>query len=252
MVEFVFFFDAPQDRNGIGHVGFIDHDRLETTLQSLIFLDVFLVFFQRGGPNRVEFTPREGRFQQVGGIHCTFAAASRANQRVDFVDEQDDLAFRVGHFFDDSFKAFFKFAFVFGTGNEQAHIERDDGLRFEVLRHVARHDALGQPFHNGGLAHAGFAKQNGVVFSAAAQDLQYPPDFFVTANNRVNFASPGAFVEVDRVAFQRLISRFGVGIFHSVVFAPKGFNGFFKRLFGKTYVFQERGYGIFSAHQTQQ
>ena len=123
VVEFVFFFDTAQNRNGIWHVGFVHQNQLKTPLQSLVFFDVFLVFFKRGGSNGVQFAARQCGFEQVGRVHGTFAAA-RANERVDFVNKQNNLPVAVGYFLDYGFESFFKFAFVFGTRNEQTHVER--------------------------------------------------------------------------------------------------------------------------------
>ena len=44
-------------------------------------------------------------------------------------------------------------------------------LVLEPLGHVAANDALGQPFDDGGLAHARLADQHGVVLGAPRQDL---------------------------------------------------------------------------------
>jgi hypothetical protein len=49
------------------------------------------VFIQRGGAHAMQFAPRKGRFDQVGGIHRALGFA-RADQRVHLVNEQDDLA----------------------------------------------------------------------------------------------------------------------------------------------------------------
>jgi hypothetical protein len=54
---------------------------------------VLLVFGpsrRRDGP---QFAPRQGGFQQVGGIPGP-GRPTRADQRVRFIDEQDDLLFR--------------------------------------------------------------------------------------------------------------------------------------------------------------
>ena len=52
---------------------------------------MFAVFVQRGRADTVQFTARQRRLDQVGGIHRTVGFA-RANQRVHLVDEQHDFA----------------------------------------------------------------------------------------------------------------------------------------------------------------
>ena len=53
-------------------------------------------------------------------------------------------------------------------GDQRAQVEGDELLVLERLRHVAGDDALGQPFDDGGLAHAGLADEDGVVLGAPA------------------------------------------------------------------------------------
>ena len=53
MMHFVAFFEAAQNRNRILDVGLIDQHRLETSLESAVFLDIFAVLIQRGRANAV-------------------------------------------------------------------------------------------------------------------------------------------------------------------------------------------------------
>ena len=57
--------------------------------------------------------------------------------------------------------------------------------------HVAFDDALGQTFHDGGLADARFADQGRVVLGAAGQDLDDAFDLHLAADDRVQFAFLG-------------------------------------------------------------
>jgi tRNA(Ile2) C34 agmatinyltransferase TiaS len=43
-------------------------------------------------------------------------------------------------------------------------------LSLQALRHVAVDDALRKAFDHGGLAHAGFADEHGIVLGAARKD----------------------------------------------------------------------------------
>ena len=61
-------------------------------------------------------------------------------------------------------------------------------MPLRLLRHVALGDALGQAFHDGGLAHAGLADEHRVVLGAPAQHLQHPADLLVPADDRVQLA----------------------------------------------------------------
>ena len=46
-----------------------------------------------------------------------------SDQGMDFIDKQDDAAFGFDYFIDNRFQTFFKFTFVFGSGNQCAHIQ---------------------------------------------------------------------------------------------------------------------------------
>ena len=74
-----------------------------------------------------------------------------AHQRMDFVDEQNNLTVRLGHLVDDGLQPLFKFTFIFRAGNQRTHVQRENLLRFQILRHVAPHNPVRQPFGNRGL-----------------------------------------------------------------------------------------------------
>ena len=69
VVNLVFFFDSPEDGNGVLDRRFQDHYRLKPPLQGAVLLDVFPVFIEGRCPDAMKFTPRQGGFQHIGGIH---------------------------------------------------------------------------------------------------------------------------------------------------------------------------------------
>jgi len=97
VVQLVAFAQSAEDRDGILNVRFIDQHRLKTALEGGVFLDVLAVFVQCGSPDAMEFAPRQHRFEHVPGVHGAFGLAG-ADDGVDLVDEEDDLAFSAGHF----------------------------------------------------------------------------------------------------------------------------------------------------------
>src|SRR5690606_11937091 len=56
MMDFVFFFKPAKNGDGIRHTGLTDEDRLKTSLQSLVFLNVLSVFIQGGGANTTQLS----------------------------------------------------------------------------------------------------------------------------------------------------------------------------------------------------
>ena len=226
VVNFVFFLQAAQDGNGGFDAGFIHHHFLEAALQRGILLDVFAVFIQCGSTDAVQLPARQGGLEHVAGIHGAFGFAG-TDHGMDFVDEQNGLAFVLGELLEYVFQAFLKIAAVFGTGQKCGHIECQHAFALERIRHFARHNALCQSFHDGGLAHAGLADQYRVVLAAALQHLDGAANFVVASDHRVEFALAGAFGQVQRVFLECLALFLGVGTVH-VLATAHGVNGGFQ------------------------
>ena len=204
MVVFVTLFQAPQNRNGVHGRRFVDHYLLETPFERFVLFEIFLELVQRRGADRAQLAPRQRRFQDVGRIHRAVAFAG-SDQRMDFVDEQQDLAFGRNYFFDHGFQPLFELALVLRSGDQRAHIQRINLFASQILRDVAVDDPVRDSFGDGRFADARFADQDRVVFGSPRQDLQYPPDLLVPADHRVEFALAGLFVQVDRVFAERVV-----------------------------------------------
>ena len=127
-----------------------------------------------------------------------------------FVDEQNDLSFGFGNFLQHRFQAVFKFAAVFRAGDQRGKIQCHQLLGFQHVGHVAGNDALRQSFDDGGLAHAWFADQHGIIFGAARENLHDAANFFVAADDRIEFRAPRQLGQIARIFFQRRIGGFGI------------------------------------------
>ena len=209
MMDFVTFFQATENGDRVFDRRLVDHDRLETTFQSGIFFDVFLVFIEGRSADAAQVTTGQHRFQDVAGVHGAFRSAS-ADDGVDFIDEEENLAVRFGDFIEDRFESFFKFATVFGTGDEGAHIEGVEGLVLQRFRNVAADDTAGQSFDDSRLADARFTDEDRVVLTTAGQDFDGTADFIITADDRVQFVLAGSGGQIAAVFFQGLVVFFGV------------------------------------------
>ena len=124
MVVLIFLFQTTQDGNGIQLVRFVHQDNLETTFERLILFKILLIFVECRRTDRTQFTTGQSRFQDIGGVHRTLAL-SGTYQRMDLIYKQNDLAIRLGHLIDYGFQTFLKLAFIFGTGNQRTHIQRE-------------------------------------------------------------------------------------------------------------------------------
>ena len=214
MVHLVALLQPTQDRHGVLHRWLAHHHRLEAPLQGGVLLDVLAVLIQRGGADRAQLTTGEHGLQQVGGIHRPLGLA-RAHDRVQLVDEEDDLPLGVGDLLEHGLEAVLELPAVLGARDQAADVERDDALAHEALRHVAIHDALGEPLDDRGLADPGLADEHGVVLGAARQHLDDPAHLLVTADDRVELPLRGGHREVAAVLLQGLVLLLGVGVGHA-------------------------------------
>ena len=136
---------------------------------------------------------------------------------VQLVDKEDDLPVRGRDFLQDRLEALLEFAAELGTGNQRTQVQRDDPLVLQALGNVAAHDALGKTLDNRGLAHARLADQDGIVLGSAREHLDDPPNLFVAADHRVEFAVAGQLGEVPPILFERLVLAFGILVSHALI-----------------------------------
>ena len=90
MVLLVAFLDATQDVDGILDRRLIDHNRLETTLERRILLDVLMILVQCCRTDTVELSARQHWLQDVTCIERTLLIAG-TDDGVQLIDEHEDL-----------------------------------------------------------------------------------------------------------------------------------------------------------------
>ena len=118
-----------------------------------VFLDVFAILIQRGRADGAQLAARQLRLEHIGGIDRSFRRA-RADDGVQLVDEENDLALRIGHLLQERFQPVLEFAAELRARHHRADVHRDDAFVFERFRDVAADDATRQPFDDRGLADA--------------------------------------------------------------------------------------------------
>ena len=206
-LDFVVFFKrhhhGTQHADALGLVGLLYFHDLKAAGEGGILLDVTLVFVPGGGGDGAEGAAGEGGFEQIGGI--TGTAATSAHERVGFVNEQDDGLGRGLDFINHTAQALLEFAFHARARLKQAHVQRADAHILERRGHITRKNALHEAFDDGGLADAGFARQDGIILPAAHEDVHALPDFLITTDDGINFSFARLFRQVNGEPFQRLL-----------------------------------------------
>uniref|UniRef100_A0A452ZKJ8 Uncharacterized protein n=1 Tax=Aegilops tauschii subsp. strangulata TaxID=200361 RepID=A0A452ZKJ8_AEGTS len=205
VVPLVLLLEPSQDADGVGDARLGHVHLLEPPLERGVLLDVLAVLLQRGGADAPELAPGEHRLEQVGGVHGPLRPPG-AEDEVYLVDEEDDLALGLLHLLEHGLEPLLELAAVLGAGDERAHVERDEADVEQVAGHVPAHDALREALHDGRLAHAGLADEDGVVLCAAGEDAHDAADLLVAADDGVELAG-----HLDEVAAVRL-ERLEVGV----------------------------------------
>jgi hypothetical protein len=214
VVHLVALLEPAQDADGVLHRRLADQHLLEAALQRGVLLDVLAVLVQRGRADHAQLTAGEHRLDHVASVHRALTGRAGADDRVQLVDEGDDLPGGVRDLLEDGLEPFLELAAVLRAGHHRAEVERDDALAAQRLGHVARHDPLGEALDDRGLADARLADQHRVVLGAPREHLHHAADLGVAADHRVQLALAGALGEVDAVLLQRLVAALRIRAGH--------------------------------------
>ena len=124
MVLLVLVTDAAKDQHRIFGRRIVDFDGLETAFEGRILFDVLAIFRKCRGAHALDFTPRQGWFQDIGSIHGPFGGAG-SDDGMHLIDKEDDIlgALDLVH---DAFDALFKLTAILRTRDHQGEIEGDD------------------------------------------------------------------------------------------------------------------------------
>ena len=201
--------------------GRLDGNRLEASFQRRVLFHVASVFVPCGGADAVEFAPAERGLKHIGHVVGGILDGSGAQHGVHLVDEEDRLAvlFKGAEELDDFF---LELAAVGRSGHQARKIQSEDFLAKQRFGYFAFHDSLGQAFHDGGLADAGFAQKHGIVLLPAAQNDGETVYLFFTSDQRIELVFLGKFRKVDAESRKDLI---GIGLFLHLLVGGKIFPG---------------------------
>ena len=190
-MRLVLLLDAAQDLHGVLDTGLADEDLLEAALQGGVLLDPLAVLVERGRADHVQLAAGQHRLEHVAGVHGGVAAGTRADDRVQLVDERDDLPAGVLDLLEHGLEPLLELAAVLRAGHHRGQVEAQHAATLQRVGHVAGDHALGEALDDGGLADAGLTDQHRVVLGTPAEHLHHPPDLGVAADDRVELAVLG-------------------------------------------------------------
>ena len=209
VVHLVALLQPAQDRDRVLDRRLAHVHLLEAPLERGVLLDVLAELVERGRADHAQLAARQHRLDHVAGVDRALGAAG-ADDRVQLVDERDDLAVAVDDLLEHGLHAVLELAAVLRARDHRADVERDEALVAQALGHVALDDAPGEALGDGGLADAGLADEHRVVLRAARQHLDDAADLLVAADDRVELALAGVLGEVAAVLLERLVLLLGV------------------------------------------
>ena len=209
VVHLVALLQAAQDRDRVLHRRLAHVDLLEPPLERGVLLDVLAVLVERRRADHAQLAAGEHRLDHVAGVDRALGATG-ADDRVQLVDEGDDLAVAVGDLLEHGLQPLLELTAVLRAGDHRADVERDEALVAQALGHVALDDAAGEALGDRGLAHAGLTDEHRVVLRAPRQHLDDAPDLLVAADDRVELALARVLGEVAAEPLERLVLLLGV------------------------------------------
>ena len=123
-----------------------------------------------------------------------------------FVDEQDDLAFGLPDLVHDGLEAFFELASELGACHQRAHVEREHAPVSQLPRRVAGHDALRQALGDCRLADSRSTDQYRVVLRAADERLHHARDLRLASDYRIELSGRRQFGQVYAEPVERTVA----------------------------------------------
>ena len=167
----------------MGERGLLHLHRLEAALECGVLLEVLAVLVERGGADGLQLAAGEHRLQDAGRVDGALGGAG-TDERVDLVDEQDDVAAGLD-LLEHLLQALLEVAAVAAAGDECAEVERVQLLVAQRVGDVVADDLLGEALDDGGLADARLADEHRVVLGATAEDLHDPLHLAAATDDRV-------------------------------------------------------------------
>ena len=209
MEDFVSLFQSSQDRDCILNGWLIYQNRLETTLQCSILLNILTILIQCCCTDTMQFTSGKHRLKHISCIHCTVCLTG-SDDRMKFIDKKNDLSVTIFHFFKNGFQTFLEFTTILRSCYQCSHIQRKDCLIFQSFRYISADDSLCKSFYNRSFTYTRFTDQHRVILCLTGQDTNHITDLFITSDDRIQFLISCFLNKILAVFIQCIISCFRI------------------------------------------
>ena len=214
MERFVAVLEAVEDLDRLVHRRLAHEHRLEAPLERRVALDVLAVLVERRRSDDVKLAAGKRRLEHVAGIHRAFGTTG-TDERVQLVDEEDDVLLVLGDLVDHLLQALFELASVLRPGNHACEVELHDPPLGQRLGYLFVHDSLRDALDDGRLPDAGVADQCRIVLRPPREDLDRLLDLVGAPDDRIELALackggevPSVLVERRRLGRLSCASRF--------------------------------------------
>ena len=123
MVRLVLLLDAAQDRNSVLNRGLAHENLLEPALERGVLLNVLSVLVKGRCTDHAQLTAGKHGLEHVSGVHGALATGSRTHNRVEFIDEGDDLTIRLLDLIEDCLQPLLELTAVLRAGHHRGEVE---------------------------------------------------------------------------------------------------------------------------------
>ena len=130
---------------------------------------------------------------------------------MDFINEEDRVLVRLD-LLHHLLQTLLKVAAVTRAGEQRTHVEGEDSRPGQNFGNLFLDDLASQTFGDRGLADAGIADEQRVVFLAAAQHLDRALHLGLAPDQRIDLAVTRLAVEVDAIRLERGLLLLAIGV----------------------------------------
>ena len=143
----------------------------------------------------------------MGRIHASFSLTG-SDQGVHFIDKENDASIGLLNIIKEGFESLLKLTAKLRTCDHCAQVETDNRFVLQGCRYISRDYPLGEALDDGSFSNSRLTDKDRIVLGSSTQDVDDSADFFVAADDRVEFSGSRFGGEVNSVFFEGLIGVF--------------------------------------------